>query len=145
MANAWMTHLQSVRKSSPGMSLKDAMKKAKKTYKKLEHALPLGVHKTKKHRKHRKHSKHPHKGKKSRTRKGRLDFVTHKGDKDFNKGNKRQRKSRKPYRKGRKGGNQIVDAAKRGVGTLKRGMGRCISQTPSKEKTPRSKSFINSI
>ncbi len=63
--------------------------------------------------KNRKHSKHPHKGKKSRTRKGRLDFVTHKGDKDFNKGNKRQRKSRKPYRKGKKAGNVIskIDGA----------------------------------
>ena len=42
---------------------------------------------------------HPKKGQASRTRKGKLDFVTHKGDKYFNKGNKRQRKSRKPYRK----------------------------------------------
>lgn len=71
-----MTHLANIRKNNPGLSLKHAMKKASHSYK-----------------------KHPHKGTASRTRKGRKNFVTHKGDKDFNKGNKRQRKSRKPYRK----------------------------------------------
>ena len=30
MANAWIKHLTSVRKSNPGMSLRDAMKAAKK-------------------------------------------------------------------------------------------------------------------
>lgn len=76
MANAWLEHLAEVRRASRGLSLKDAMKKAKGTYK-----------------------KHPKKGQASRSRKGRQDFVTHKGDKDFNVGNKRQRKSRKPYNK----------------------------------------------
>lgn len=79
MVNAWLSHLKQVRKNHPKLSLKEAMKEAKKSYK-----------------------KHPHKGQASRTRKGRKDFVTHKGDKDFNEGNKRQRKSRKPYRKSRK-------------------------------------------
>ena len=97
MVNAWMAHLSSVRKNNPGISLKDAMKKAKHTYKKS--GVGSSSPKTRKHRKHR---KHPHKGRKSRTRKGHLDFVTHKGDKDFNKGSKRQRKSRRPYRKGKK-------------------------------------------
>ena len=78
-----MTHLAQFRKDHHGLSLKEAMKKASHSYK-----------------------KHPHKGKASRTRKGRKDFVTHKGDKDFNKGNKRQRKSRKPYRKSRKHGKK---------------------------------------
>jgi len=30
----WMTHLNKVRKANPSLSLKDAMKKAKQTYKK---------------------------------------------------------------------------------------------------------------
>ena len=37
--------------------------------------------------------KNPKKGQASKTRKGRLDFVTHKGDKYFNRKNKRQTKS----------------------------------------------------
>ena len=95
-----MQHLTAVRKGNPGLSLKDAMKKAKHTYKKSAHAGPAKhAHKTKKHRKS---CKHPHKGQKSRTRKGRKDFVTHKGDKDFNKHGKRQHKGRKPYHKSRK-------------------------------------------
>ena len=49
---------------------------------------------------------HPKKGQPSRTRKGRLDFVTHKGDKCFHKGSKRQCKSRKPYQKTRKKGKK---------------------------------------
>ena len=113
MANAWIKHLTEVRKKHAGMSLKDAMKKAKQTYKKSPLAAVAG-----KTMKNRKQSKHPNKGKKSRTRKGRLDFVTHKGDKDFNKGNKRQHKSRKPYRKGKKAGNvisKIDDAINKGL------------------------------
>ncbi|ALH23262.1 hypothetical protein ceV_356 [Chrysochromulina ericina virus CeV-01B] len=34
--------------------------------------------------------RHYHKGSKSKTRKGRLDFITHKGDKFYNRNNKRQ-------------------------------------------------------
>ena len=41
------------------------------------------------------HKKHPKKGMKSKTRKGRKDFVTHKGDKFYNRKGKRQTKSRK--------------------------------------------------
>jgi len=37
----------------------------------------------------------PKKGKKSKTRKGRKDFITHKGDKFYNRKGKRQTKSRK--------------------------------------------------
>jgi hypothetical protein len=49
--------------------------------------------------------KNPKKGQTSKTRKGRLDFVTHKGDKYFNRKNKRQTKTvkglkKKPYVKG---------------------------------------------
>lgn len=51
---------------------------------------------------------HPHKGQASKTRKGRKDFITHKGDKKFNRKGHRQsraqgsKKVRKPY-KGRGG------------------------------------------
>ena len=41
----------------------------------------------------------PKKGKRSKTRKGRKDFVTHKGNKYYNRKGKRQTKNRK----GRKG------------------------------------------
>lgn len=34
MANTWLEHLNKVRKDNPGMSLKDAMKKASATWKK---------------------------------------------------------------------------------------------------------------
>lgn len=40
-------------------------------------------------------SKHPKKGQPSRTRKGRLDFVTHKGDKYYHRKGHRQSKNRK--------------------------------------------------
>ena len=38
--------------------------------------------------------KHPHKGQASKTRKGRKDFVTHKGDKKFNRKGRRQSRAR---------------------------------------------------
>ena len=50
-------------------------------------------------RKSRKGKRHPKKGQRSKTRKGRLDFVTHKGDKYYNR--KRHRQTRN--RKGKKG------------------------------------------
>ena len=49
----------------------------------------------------------PKKGQKSRTRKGKKDFITHKGNKYFNRKGKRQKrakkktKKRRPYKKGR--------------------------------------------
>lgn len=45
------------------------------------------------------------KGSKSKTRRGRKNFVTHKGDKDFNARGHRQVKKRSPYSKKRKGGD----------------------------------------
>ena len=39
------------------------------------------------------------KGDPSLSRPGKLDFVTHKGDKDFDEGGKRIKKSRKPFMK----------------------------------------------
>ena len=50
-------------------------------------------------RKSRKGKRHPKKGQRSKTRKGRLDFITHKGDKYYNR--KRHRQTRN--RKGKKG------------------------------------------
>ena len=56
--------------------------------------------------------KHPHKGQASKTRKGRKDFVTHKGDKKFNRKGHRQSRAkgsktkRAPY-KG-KGGEYVA-------------------------------------
>ena len=38
--------------------------------------------------------KHPHKGQASKTRKGRKDFVTHKGDKKFNRKGRRQSRAK---------------------------------------------------
>jgi len=77
------TEISKVKKAHPNLSHMDAFKKAAHNWK--------GSNKA--------HAVHPHKGKASRTRKGRKDFVTHKGDKDFNKHGKRQHKSRKPYHK----------------------------------------------
>ena len=45
---------------------------------------------------------HPKKGQRSRTRHGRLDFITHKGDSTFNRRGHRQRRRRKPYTKKRR-------------------------------------------
>lgn len=42
-----------------------------------------------------KSSKHPKKGEPSRTRKGRLDFVTHKGDKYYHRKGHRETRNRK--------------------------------------------------
>ena len=38
----------------------------------------------------------------SKTRKGRLDYVTHRGDKDYHEGKHYVRKSRRPYSRRRK-------------------------------------------
>jgi hypothetical protein len=48
-------------------------------------------------RRRRKHSRHPRKRQASRTRKGRLDFVTHKGNVAFNRSGHRQYRRRRPY------------------------------------------------
>ena len=59
------------------------------------------VKRTAKGRRSRHHRRHPHKGQASRTRKGRKDFVTHKGDKYYNRRRHRQRgkHGRRPYTK----------------------------------------------
>lgn len=70
---------------------------------KLTEVLPIA-----KKRRDAAEGKHPHKGQASKTRKGRKDFVTHKGDKKFNRKGHRQSRAkgsktrRAPY-KGRGG------------------------------------------
>lgn len=49
----------------------------------------------------RRKRRHPKKRQRSRTRKGRLDFVTHRGDKVYNARGRYQRRKRSPYRKRR--------------------------------------------
>ena len=46
--------------------------------------------------------RHPHKGQRSKTRKGRKDFITHKGDKAYNRSGHRQYRKRRPYSKRRR-------------------------------------------
>ena len=62
----------------------------------------------------KKKSGHPKKGQKSKTRKGRLDFVTHKGDKYYNRKGHRQTRNRK----GKKG--KPYGSRKRKAGTKKK-------------------------
>ena len=58
--------------------------------------------KTRTRRRRRKHSRHPKKRQASKTRKGRLDFVTHKGDKAYNRSGHRQYRRHRPYRRTRR-------------------------------------------
>ena len=55
--------------------------------------------KTRTRRRRRKHARHPKKRQASKTRKGRLDFVTHKGDKAYNRSGHRQYRRHRPYRR----------------------------------------------
>ena len=63
---------------------------------------------------------HPHKGQASKTRKGRKDFITHKGDKKFNRKGHRQpraqgsKKVRKPYKGTRKSKRRLAKKSRRG-------------------------------
>ena len=58
--------------------------------------------KTRTRKRRRKHSRHPKKRQASKTRKGRLDFVTHKGDKAYNRSGHRQYRRHRPYRRTRR-------------------------------------------
>jgi len=81
-------------------------KRSRKHARKHHVTFPFSSRTYKHARKHRKHRKHPKKRQPSRTRKGRLDFVTHKGDKAYNRSGHRQYRRRRPYTKkrGRRGG-----------------------------------------
>ena len=50
-------------------------------------------------KRHKGRHHYPHKGQRSRTRPGRLDFITHKGDKMYNRRGKRQRTNKKGTRR----------------------------------------------
>ena len=65
MANAWMSHLLAFHKKNPKMSFREAMSKARPSYKK---GSSTKTHKVTKHRK-RKARKTARKGKKSRSKK----------------------------------------------------------------------------
>ena len=65
MANAWMTHLLAFHKKNPKMSFREAMSKARPSYKS---GSSTKTHKVTKHKK-RKARKTARKGKKSRSRK----------------------------------------------------------------------------
>ena len=68
MANAWMTHLLAFHKKNPKMSFREAMSKARPSYK---NGSSTKTHKVTKHKKikARKARKTARKGKKSRSRK----------------------------------------------------------------------------
>ena len=56
MGNPWFDHLSKVRKENPSLSLKEAMKVAKKSYKKSSSGVTKKHHKkSMKHHKSRKH------------------------------------------------------------------------------------------
>lgn len=67
------------------LELQNTMKKVNNEANKMEQGLKLGG-------KGRKSKKHYRKGSRSKSRKGRKDFVTHKGDKDFHRRGRRQTK-----------------------------------------------------
>jgi len=75
--------LARLKQATPGLDHKVAFKQAAKNWKG-----------------HSSTAKHPKKGQPSRTRKGRLDFVTHKGDKFYHRKGHRQTKKKK-NKKGR--------------------------------------------
>ena len=88
------SEIKRVKAANKNLTHMQAFKNAAQNWKKNKPA-QSGTEKVKKVRKY----SHPKKGQASRTRKGKKDFVTHKGDKCFNKSNKRQCRKRKPYQK----------------------------------------------
>ena len=75
--------LARLKQLTPGLDHKVAFKQAAQNWKSHSSSSPSST------------SKHPKKGQPSRTRKGRLDFVTHKGDKYYHRKGHRQTKNRK--------------------------------------------------
>lgn len=71
MANAWIKHLTSFRKAHKGMSLRDAMKGAKKTYKSTKSAMKKVVKAVTKKRRRRRRRKSAATKKKRRRRRRR--------------------------------------------------------------------------
>ena len=122
-AVTWLDVVKSELAKAPGKSVKDIVPAARKEW----NLIKSGKHPTKTQgkmviKRKKGSKKYPKKGKRSKTRKGRLDYETHKGDKDFHKRKHNVRKSRAPYkRRGKssrkyKGGNKgglrgIIDNA----------------------------------
>ena len=79
--------LARLKQITPGLDHKVAFKQAAQNWKSHSSSSPSPSHSST--------SKHPKKGQPSRTRKGRLDFVTHKGDKYYHRKGHRQTKNRK--------------------------------------------------
>ena len=69
MVNPWFVHLSAFRKENPNLSMKQAMKAAKKSYKKVDGS--NSIKKTRKVRKGRKSKGTKSKGRKSKGRKSR--------------------------------------------------------------------------
>lgn len=89
MANAWIEHLKKFWSKNKGkMSYSEAMKEARKTYKK---GATLTTSK-------KDMSSKSTKGAKSKTHKGDKDYTTKKGDKDFHEDGKDVKKRKKPYK-----------------------------------------------
>lgn len=93
------------RKNGRKAGVRDVLPEAKKEWQKIK----SGTHPDYVLGKARGTKKRYRKGSKSKSRKGRLDFVTHKGDKYYNRKGHRQTKSRsgrkgRPYRRMKRGG-----------------------------------------
>ena len=106
-AVTWLDVVKSELAKAPGKSVKDVVPEARKEW----NLIKSGKHPTKTQGKmviKRKKSskKYPKKGMRSKTRRGRLDYETHKGDKFFHRKKHLVKRKRKPYTKKHKGGNK---------------------------------------
>ena len=103
VAVTWLDVVKTQLAANPGKSVKDVVPHARKEW----NLIKSGKHPTKTQGKmviKRKKTKkrHPHKGEPSRTRPGRLDFRTHKGDKYFHERGHVVKKGYAPYTRKRK-------------------------------------------
>jgi len=123
-AVTWLDVVKTQLAANPGKSVKDVVPAARKEW----NLIKSGKHPTKtkgkmvvKRRKGtKKHGVHPHKGQASRTRPGRLDFRTHKGDKYFHQKGHVVKKGYAPYTRRRKhhkkrGGSRSLRAGFGGI------------------------------
>ena len=106
-AVTWLDVVKSELAKAPGKSVKDVVPAARKEW----NLIKSGKHPTKTQGKmviKRKKSskKYPKKGMRSKTRRGRLDYETHKGDKFFHRKKHLVKRKRKPFTKKHKGGNK---------------------------------------
>ena len=97
MANSWIEHVKAYAKKHK-ISYREAMSKAKASYKKGGKAKGKGKQTKKDKMKESKAMKGKTKGKKSKSHKGDKDFTTKKGDKVYHEGGKDVKKKKKPYK-----------------------------------------------